>query len=346
MRVSVRVSVSTTRAALIGCGLVVWLAAVCAAEASPTILMTPLSGAREPLPDSVAGLEARIAAAIETIALGRAHGILETDSATRVGFEADDIRQRATSSGAAYVVVGEWLSPASSGNGDQSLAVALTLRSGHSGATEFRYRLSFGAAAPTTAVVGVEVERLARAMLRDLQLLPGGETPASVAPVAEIVASPPATRAMSRTDFLKLSRDEPIEIVSDELEVLAVGSGRQFTFTNHVHVTHGEMQLFAGYLEALYPDGASQPERLDAYIDVRMIEGDLEVRCNEVTYLREEGLVICRGDALLLQGCDEVRGREIEFYLDEERVKVLGAASVVLRFEQEDQPNCERESTG
>ena len=191
MRVSVRVSVSTTRAALIGCGLVVWLAAVCAAEASPTILMTPLSGAREPLPDSVAGLEARIAAAIETIALGRAHGILETDSATRVGFEADDIRQRATSSGAAYVVVGEWLSPASSGNGDQSLAVALTLRSGHSGATEFRYRLSFGAAAPTTAVVGVEVERLARAMLRDLQLLPGGETPAAVAPVAKIVASPP-----------------------------------------------------------------------------------------------------------------------------------------------------------
>lgn len=342
------VSFSVTRTALIGCVLFVSLAAVCAAQAAPTILLTPFSDAREPLAESIEGLEARIADAIETIASGRAHGVLETDVATGAGFEADDIRDLATSSGAAYVVIGAWRSPASFKKHDQSLAVALTLRSGHSGATEYRYRLSFGASAPTASVVTAEVERLARAMLRDLRLMPGSETPAAVAAAPETSETSEPTSAMpngGRTDFLKVSRDAPIEIVADELEVSAVGNARQFTFTNHVHVTQGEMQLFAGHLEALYPDGASQPARLDAHIDVRMIEGDLEVRCNEVTYLREAGLVICRGDALLLQGCDEVRGEQIEFYLDEERVKVRGAASVVLRFEQENQLPCERGSS-
>lgn len=166
----------------------------------------------------------------------------------------------------------------------------------------------------------------------------------AAAPETSQLSSP--TTLGSGANFLKISREEPIEIVSDELEVVAVGNARKFTFTDRVHVVQGDMELFAGHLEAIYPEGASQPERLDARRNVRLIEGDLEVRCHEVTYLREERLVICRGDALLLQGCDEVRGEQIEFYLDQERVKVLGAASVLLRFEQEVDSDCVVRSAG
>ncbi|MCH7601124.1 MAG: hypothetical protein IH881_00635 [Myxococcales bacterium] len=228
-------SVSFSKAVLIGCGLVVSLVAVCTADESPTILVKPVSDAREQPSNSVSSLEARTA---------------------------------------------------------------------------------------------------------------GEESPAAVAAAPETSKLPSPTTLGSRTNFLKVSRDEPIEIVSDELEVVAVGDARKFTFTNHVHVVQGDMQLFAGHLEAIYPAGASQPERLDARRNVRLLEGDLEVRCNEVTYLREDGLVICRGDALLLQGCDEVRGEQIEFYLDQERVKVLGAASVLLRFERDVESDCAARSNG
>ena len=41
--------------------------------------------------------------------------------------------------------------------------------------------------------------------------------------------------------------------------------------------------------------------------------------------------VLCRGRAELTQGCETVRGSEIQFDLVEERVRVIGAASVVLQ---------------
>lgn len=339
-------SVSYPKAGLLASALIVSLATVCLAEDAPMILLTTFTGADAPRAESVTGVEARIAAAIEASSAGSARGSLADGTHTRVGLEAGDVRALANSSGAAYVVVGKWLSAGSSQDRSDSYDAALALRSGHSGATEFRYRLDLGSSEPTDAVVEAEVTRLARAMLHDLRLIAPQNTTSAVGAGPVSVDAPQTMAFGSRTDFLKISRDEPIEIESDELEVVALESAKQFTFTNHVHVVQGEMELFAGHLTAIYPDGASQPERLDASENVRMVEGDLEVRCHEVTYLREDGLVICRGDALLVQGCDEVRGREIEFYLDEERVKVLGAASVVLRLDREDNSNCESGGTG
>jgi lipopolysaccharide export system protein LptA len=149
-----------------------------------------------------------------------------------------------------------------------------------------------------------------------------------------------------RTDFLTVKRDQPIEINSEELELLTEGDAKRLIFNHEVLVAQGEMLLSAGYLEAFYPDGASQPAKLIASRNVRLTDGNLEVRCFEVIYLRDDGLVICRGDALLIQGCDEVRGEEIVFYLDEERVEINGAASVVLRLDQDDPTDCEPGGTG
>lgn len=335
-------SVRLPRPYLVGCLLVVCMAPVSAAETPPTILLTPFHDVSQGLAASVPNLEAQIVSAIEIAAAGRVHVVFETARTIQAGYEADEIRALAEKGGAAYVLVGEWSPAGPAEGGDPGSDVALAIRSGHSGATAFRYHLSFGSPTPLPADVDTEVRKLADAMLRDLGLFPGAEATPPVA-AAPTPSKPPPTLAQGlRTDFLRVSRDEPIEIVSDQLEVVAVGNARQFTFTDHVRVVQGDMQLLAGQLEAFYPEGASQPERLDARREVRLIEGDLEVRCDEVTYLREAGLVICRGDALLLQGCDEVRGQKIEFYLDEERVKVVGAASVVLRFDEENQSSCAR----
>ncbi len=347
--------VSTSRVAWIGLGLTIGLAGLCGADETPKILVTPFHGARAATALRAPNLEARLAARIETVAGGRARAVLDASGNSNARLEANELRTLAAAAGAAYVLVGEWLPAESSADAARVLEAAVELRSGHSGATEHRYRLSWDSsagAAGADSMEELEVERVARAMLQDLQIFPEPAGPAPVAAPADAaqLSNQDATQNTAtkdsekeggkRTDFLTLSRDQPIEISSDELELLAEGDTKHLIFSDHVLVVQGEMRLFAGYLEAFYPDGASQPDRLRARQNVRMSEGDLEVRCREVTYLRDEGLVICRGDALLVQGCDEVRGQEIVFHLDQERVKVTGAASVVLRLDQDDPSNC------
>jgi len=336
-------SVTVSKLGLFGFGLTLHLAAVCGAAETPKILVTSFHDVRSVSAPQLPNFEARFAAQFETVAEGRAKAPLDANGhPDATPLEANEIRSLARNADAAFVLVGEWRPAEASSERARGLDVALELRSGHSGATEHRYRLAWDAS--SEGAERAEMQRVARAMLQDLQLSPES---ARVAPVAASgdVLSPTQENGNhargKRTDFLTVKRDQPIAINSEELELLTEGDAKRLIFSDEVLAVQGEMRLFAGHLEAFYPKGASQPERLKASHNVRMVEGDLEVHCLEATYLRDEGLVICRGNALLVQGCDEVRGREIVFHLDQERVKINGAASVVLHLDQDDDaPAC------
>ena len=125
--------------------------------------------------------------------------------------------------------------------------------------------------------------------------------------------------------------DDPISIKSDELEVLPQDGGRRLVFSRNVVVVQGDIQLRANRLEAIYPQGASQPDSLHATGHVFVIQGDREARCEDATYVRASDTIFCRGNAEVVQGCDRVRGREIEFDLANDRVRVSGAASVLIQ---------------
>jgi lipopolysaccharide transport protein LptA len=260
--------------------------------------------------------------------------VVSPEGSTR-RIEAIDVRNMAETEGANFVVVGTWR-PDPKGGGR---AADVELRSGHSGAAARRYVVNFQNDGMS---IDEEAERVAQQILQDLD---STRTQASAPAVSAEGEAPPAPSsdkpAGKRTDFLSVSRDQPIEINSEELELKAVGDAKHLIFTKGVRVVQGDMHLYAGRIEAIYPNGASQPDRLNASQQVRVIEGDIEVHCLEATYLRNEEIVICRGEALLVQGCDEVRGNEIEFLIREERVKVTGAASVVLRFDLEDATSCD-----
>ena len=135
-------------------------------------------------------------------------------------------------------------------------------------------------------------------------------------------------------------RDDPISINSEELEVLQLEGGRRLVFSRNVEVLHGEVTLNADRLEALYPQGASQPAELLASGHVRGSEGDRRARCDEAVYHRSTHTIVCRGEAEVLQGCDRMTGAEIEFDLDRDRVRVMGAASVEIRPEDGDGSDC------
>lgn len=282
-------------------------------------------------------IESQFASRLEAAAPGRVAARLSAAPPRQVPLEAREVRDLGATESASYVVVGAWL-PESGANADATREALIELRSAHSGATHSRYRFVASGDPADGDARDAEVDRIAVAMVHDLGAEPESESLASVATPGPAASSEPSTR--KRNDFLSIDRDEPIEINSQELELIAEGSVKRLIFTNSVEVVQGDMRLFAGRLEAIYPDGASQPDRLDARQNVRVVNGDVEVRCLEATYLRNEEIVICRGDALLLQGCDEVRGSEIEFRIREERVKVTGAASVVLRLDLDDATSC------
>jgi lipopolysaccharide export system protein LptA len=351
------VSIRALKLGLLECGLTFALATVCGANQAPKILVTSFHDAQAGTDLQIApagqGLEAQLAAHIDSAAAGRAIAVLDADRHQEAILEANDIRQLAGDAGAAFVLVGEWRPAEGSSDRPHDFEAALELRSGHSGATEHRYRLAWDSTAGEAA--DVAMGRVAQEMLQDLEPSMEAMRMAQVDQDGAARSAPETKETKQnakprdrgkRTDFLTVTRDQPIEINAEQLELLTEGNSKHLIFSDEVLVVQGKMRLSAGELEAFYPDGASQPSRLHARKNVEVIEGNLEVHCLEVTYLRDEGLVICKGDALLVQGCDELRGEEIVFDLEEERIKISGAASVVLHLDRDDPDDCSSEETG
>lgn len=132
---------------------------------------------------------------------------------------------------------------------------------------------------------------------------------------------------------------QPISIQSDELEAIQDGASRRFVFKRNVRLKQGAMVLTARQMEAFYPPGASQPERMVAQGKVVLVQQGKEARCDEATFWRKDQRVVCVGDqAQLLQSGDRVTGKEIEFFLDTEKLVVRGGADVFLDQKTDDAP--------
>jgi lipopolysaccharide export system protein LptA len=125
-----------------------------------------------------------------------------------------------------------------------------------------------------------------------------------------------------------LRSDAPISIKSDELDVLQKGQGRRFLFKGHVRAEQDQLTLRSDLLEAEYPEGDGQPDRLVATGHVEMTHAGRKALCDRAVYYRREQRLVCTGNAQLEQACDRVRGEEIVFHVDSEVLEVNGAADV------------------
>ncbi len=133
------------------------------------------------------------------------------------------------------------------------------------------------------------------------------------------------------------SKDSPISIKSDELEAVESGGQRKFVFTGRVRAIQQDLVVNSDRLEAFYPPGASQPERMVATGHVVLEQTGRTAHCQKAIYFREDQRIECTGNAQLDQACDRVRGEKITFFLGTEVLKVTGAADVKLR---PDDPSC------
>jgi lipopolysaccharide transport protein LptA len=152
-------------------------------------------------------------------------------------------------------------------------------------------------------------------------------------------ASPPARGAKGAQPAPARRADPggPISIRSDELEAFDRVGEKKFVFTGKVRAVQDALVIHSDRLEAFYPQGASQPDRLVATGRVVLEQQGREARCEKAVYFRADERIECTGNAELLQDCDRVRGDLITFYLRTDVLKVTGKADVKLR---PDDPQC------
>ena len=148
---------------------------------------------------------------------------------------------------------------------------------------------------------------------------------ATVAPPEAVSSAPAPVRATS-----PYRREEPIDIQADELEAITEGDRKRFLFVGNVHAEQGPIALKADRLEAFYPPGSSELEKLIATGHVIIDQKDRTVFCDRATLVRAQDRIVCTGNARIEQDCDRVSGREIIFHLATEVLKVNGAADVQI----------------
>ncbi|MBS1106313.1 MAG: Lipopolysaccharide transport periplasmic protein LptA [Deltaproteobacteria bacterium] len=141
-------------------------------------------------------------------------------------------------------------------------------------------------------------------------------------------ATPAAAGTEQSVSMFPIKGDKPLSIRSDELEAIETGGRRRMLFTSKVQVEQGELLVNADRLEAFYPPGGSQPDTLVASGHVRVSQTQRRMLCDKATFFQTEDRLLCVGNAELQQGDDRVRGREIEIFIKQNRVKVRGGATV------------------
>jgi len=259
------------------------------------------------------------------------------------GFEppAEQIRRWAHTMAVDAIVVGRLFASEDDAGAARIEAI---LRSGHSGAQLARHAVSIG----HPAELGASAEVLAAAILRDLgyepppegsaEAGPSGAAGASTSALAGTGSSDPERRRGLEAGFQLPGSDAsaPTEIKAEEAEIIDRSEGRRLVFRRKVRVRQGDMILHSDWLEALYDRGESDPKRLVARGSVNVDQGGRHAECDEATYLRIDQTLTCVGQAVLVQGCDIVRGERIEFDIARDRARVEGGASIVIHPEEED----------
>jgi lipopolysaccharide transport protein LptA len=211
-----------------------------------------------------------------------------------------------------------------------SLSVDLRVRAGRDG----RVVATFIEEVARPGDLGASVERLADRVLQatELALAPRAPQPAARADTGDEGRKGGRDLVGGSSPF---ESDAPIKISSGQLEAFEKEGGRRLLFTDDVHASQGDLSLRSQRLEAFYPPGQSQPDRLVASGGVVVVQENKTARCDQATYHRDRQMVVCTGkDAVLTQDDDQVQGREITFHLDTKVLTVKGNAHVRIQPER------------
>ncbi len=283
----------------------------------------------------VPDIAGRLAQRLGTKGLSRVVGPLELGAAAAAEPSPADVSRWAGQGGVSYIVVGR---TTRLGNAVSVTARLLDPADGEALGTPMVEE------AGRPEELGRAIESLADQVISRMEASPSTAAPATAAAAGAAAATGAAAAATpavaARPPSPSQSSGGPISIRADSLEVLD-GANKKMLFRGNVRAKQEGFIVYSSRLEASYPKGSSQPDRMIATGSVRIEEDERTARCGKATYYRKDRKVVCVEKAAVVQKCDEVRGDKITFYLDRDVLKVEGGADVSLDSED---PSCESDS--
>lgn len=277
---------------------------------------------------AVPDIASSLAQRLSTKGVGRVVGPQELGGSLAADPPAEDIVARATQAQVDVVVVGRTTRLGG------SLSVDTRLRSGVDGAL-LGTPVVVEASAPSD--LGRAIDELAALVLEAAHRDPEVATtrlasrPLRGEPAPNLAPEEKQDGSEEKQPF---QSDAPISIKSDVLEAFDNEGRKKFVFTGRVRAKQDDLHLTSDRLEAFYPKGQSQPERMVATGRVQITQTGKRACCEKATYFRTEEKLVCVGDnARLDEDCDLVYGKEIVFHLDTEILEVNGTADVKIHPE-------------
>lgn len=108
-------------------------------------------------------------------------------------------------------------------------------------------------------------------------------------------------------------------------------------FDGNVHAQDPQMLMTSEKLTVFF-DETNDVKSVTAIGNVRVYSEDKRAECDKAVYIRRMGRVELTGNARLFRGRDEIRGREITFWLDDERMLVEPGKLILYPGDNKDGP--------
>lgn len=116
--------------------------------------------------------------------------------------------------------------------------------------------------------------------------------------------------------------EQPIQIKSNELSTDK--ESRSATFIGSVTARQGDVTIYSDRLVVHYGEGEQSVERVEAFGNVRIVQGNRQGLAGRARYHNQAGTIILEENPRVSQGNDVITGKVITFYVDEQKSVVTG----------------------
>jgi lipopolysaccharide export system protein LptA len=117
-------------------------------------------------------------------------------------------------------------------------------------------------------------------------------------------------------------RNAPVDIHSEEMSVDF--EKNKIVFKGDVKVLQSDFSLTAGEVTAVFGESADDIKKIIASDDVKIQKAEKMAWSEQAVYDRKGATILLTGTPVLKQGRNFIKGEEIQFSLDEDRMEVKG----------------------
>lgn len=123
-------------------------------------------------------------------------------------------------------------------------------------------------------------------------------------------------------------KNQPIQIKSN---ALATDSGKRTAiFTGKVSARQADITIYCDKLVIFYSDKEKGIEKVEAFGNVRIVQGNRTAQAGHAIYESRAGKIILEEGPRLYQGEDEISGEVITYFIDSQSSVVSGTVKVII----------------